>query len=126
MVFFMPKTKPIIEGDNIRFKSEADEVLTKKEFIQLYLNQKNEYFSLDKQLSKLREQLNDIEEIEETDELKKFIEMLKQAKKIENKDMIVEQIQKIESRLNTVKAILNDFKETYDKIKDEGTDSNTD
>jgi hypothetical protein len=113
------KVKLDDKKEKVIINSEVIEELTKGEFIDIFQKHNLEHDSLENQLHALNEQLINLDEIEETDELKHFHAMMTKVTVFAKREQVKKEIEKLKEKLTKKKRQLKQFEEMYNKLKDE-------
>lgn len=82
------------------------EEISTDEFIQLYNDRAKEVYELDNAINQGKSQLKSMGAFAETEELKKFVQMLIQAEEIKKKQNLILELQRMETQLAAKKKEL--------------------
>ena len=108
---------PEYSPEKITIKSQADEELSHEEFMQQFTNQSMEFQGMENQLYQVKAELRSMTAIE-TPKIKEFREMLKQCEMFTQKDKLIENIKKLEPKIEKARKEILVMQKIAKQIKD--------
>ena len=108
------------DGDHIKISSVVEEKMSKDEFRTYYSSNGARTEAVKSEIDALRQQLNKVKDIKETEELKKMAELFDEARKLSSKMRLQADLREKEQELHSLELQARDINKAFVELRESG------